>query len=286
MANTKKRRQPAPGIQPPRREPPLESTPPSESPRLTQVVDAIVRTAEGKGWKAELVGRDDKTQRYASIEVSRSNADFGKTEATVEISIEGNGVRFPVQPVSLFRTTGLADLSKSLAAAIEELPWIKKSKPAAQPKAALNELINVLRRFHSVARQLRKRHSERPTLDVSDEYDVQDLLHALLRTLFDDVRAEEAVPSYAGAASRMDFLLKNEKVAVEAKMTRPTLRDKQIGEELIVDIARYRGHPDCNALVCFVYDPQGYIANPSGLENDLSGQKDGVNVRLVVCPRN
>jgi REase_DpnII-MboI len=34
-------------------------------------------------------------------------------------------------------------------------------------------------------------------MDIKDEYDVQDLLHAILRAFFDDVRPEEFVPSYA-----------------------------------------------------------------------------------------
>jgi glucan phosphorylase len=64
-----------------------------------------------------------------------------------------------------------------------------------------------LKRFHLVARQLRERHNERSTLQIEDEYDVQDLLHALLKINFEDVRAEEVCPSYAGGSSRVDFLL-------------------------------------------------------------------------------
>lgn len=60
-------------------------------------------------------------------------------------------------------------------------------------------------RFHAVARQLRERHEDRETLNVADEYDVQDLLHALLRIYFDDIRPEEWTPSAAGGASRVDF---------------------------------------------------------------------------------
>lgn len=45
-------------------------------------------------------------------------------------------------------------------------------------------------------------------LFLEDEYDVQDLPHALLLLYFDDVRAEEWTPSYAGKSARMDFLLK------------------------------------------------------------------------------
>jgi hypothetical protein len=69
-------------------------------------------------------------------------------------------------------------------------------------------------RFHQIARQLRHRYNQRPTLEVEDEYDVQDLLYSLLRLHFDDIRPEEWTPSYAGKSARMDFLLKIEQVVI------------------------------------------------------------------------
>jgi hypothetical protein len=52
------------------------------------------------------------------------------------------------------------------------------------------------KRLHAVVRQLRERREGRPTLDVTDEYDVQDLFHALLMIHFDDLRKEEWAPTY------------------------------------------------------------------------------------------
>lgn len=140
-------------------------------------------------------------------------------------------------------------------------------------------------RFHFVARQLRVRHEDRETLEVEDEYDVQDLLHALLRLESDDIRPEEWTPSYAGKSARMDFLLKRDSIVIETKKTRKGLGEKDVGDELLVDIARYKGHPDCKTLVCFVYDPEARIGNPVGLENDLSGERDGLAVIAIVRPQ-
>ena len=161
-----------------------------------------------------------------------------------------------------------------------------------QTKSALHEHIRQMlmlerlcSRFHLVARQLRSRHSNRDTLHVEDEYDVQDLLHALLTLEHDDIRPEEWTPSYAGGSSRMDFLLKLEQIVIEAKKTRSGLGARELGEQLIVDIQKYKQHPDCRTLVCFVYDPEGRIANPRGIENDLSGDKDGLTVRVIIAPK-
>jgi hypothetical protein len=161
-----------------------------------------------------------------------------------------------------------------------------------QTKGALQEhvrqmfmLERLCLRFHLVALQLRSRHGERDTLHVEDEYDVQDLLHALLTLEHDDVRSEEWTPGYAGGSSRTDFLLKKEQIVVEAKKTRRGLGARELVEQLMADIQKYKQHPDCRTLVCFVYDPEGHITNPRGIENDLSRDTDGLSVRVIIAPK-
>jgi hypothetical protein len=144
----------------------------------------------------------------------------------------------------------------------------------------LELVATICERFQLVVRQLRERHAKRVTLEIHDEYDVQDLMHALLRLHFDDVREEEWTPSYAGGAARMDFLLKEEEIVIEAKMTRSKRGTKEIADELIIDAARYKEHKDCKTLVCFVYDPDGVIKNPRGLERDLAKLSDS-RVRVL-----
>lgn len=149
----------------------------------------------------------------------------------------------------------------------------------------LSKLKKILKNFPKVARQLHSRHESRTTLEVEDEYDVQDLLHALLKIEFEDIRPEEWTPSYAGGSSRMDFLLKKEKCVVETKKTRKGLDEKEIGEQLLVDIEKYKQHPDCRMLVCFIYDPEGRIGNPKGLITDLENQsKEKIKVQVFIAP--
>ena len=140
-------------------------------------------------------------------------------------------------------------------------------------------------RFGKVVRQLRHRYSNRSTIEIVDEYDMQDLFHSLLYLFFDDVRAEEWTPSYAGGASRIDFLLKSERIAVELKKTRKSLDAVELGKQLIVDIAKYQAHPDVQLLVCFVYDPEFWITNPQGIENDLSEDSETFSVKVIIEPK-
>ncbi|MDX6370359.1 MAG: hypothetical protein QOG93_1861 [Gaiellaceae bacterium] len=129
---------------------------------------------------------------------------------------------------------------------------------------------------------LAKRGRNRAPLIVEDEYDLQLVVHALLRLFFDDVRPEDYVADHAGSRSRVDFLLKAERIVLETKMTRRGLGSREVGEELIVDIERYKRHPDCEALVALVFDPDRLIKNRRAIEHDLSRKHDGLPVRVYV----
>lgn len=250
--------------------------------RFNAVVDKVIQTAEAKGWETSILSVDRKTWKYASIHVRRYAGSW--VEGNFDITID-NGVKVSKQITSVFNPQGLSDLQDSIMAELGTLPWLSSSKNTKELEAAaLTKVERLLNRFHRVARQLHHRHDDRETLIIRDEYDVQDLLHALLCLFIDDVRPEENTPSCAGGSSRVDFLLKNEKIVIEAKMTNQKLKDKKIGEQLIVDIKRYQSHPDCKTLVCFVYDPNGFIRNSTGLIKDIARKHDNLDVRLIISP--
>lgn len=119
----------------------------------------------------------------------------------------------------------------------------------------------------------------------ANEYDVQDLLHALLRPWVQDVRPEEYTPSYAGKSTRMDFFLPAHELVIETKCVRDRQHAKGVGDELLIDIAHYAIHPGCKRLWCVVYDPEHYLTNPDALK-DLEGEHKkndrGIAVRVFV----
>jgi len=168
----------------------------------------------------------------------------------------------------------IADLQRRATRAVVATPM---------PPSALRTVENILRRFHRVATQLTRRHANRATLEIEDEYDVQDLLHGLLLVSFADVRPEEYGPSQAGARPRFDFLLKAEDIVIEVKKTRDSLSTADLASELLADIARYRSHPNCKTLVCFIYDPDGRIMNAEGLIHDLETSAP-MPVRVFIVP--
>jgi hypothetical protein len=179
----------------------------------------------------------------------------------------------------------LRDAEAKLNSMVKEIKEYGLTTNHASDGDVLSSLLTLFKRFDRVVRQLSKRHAGRTALQIKDEYDVQDFLHVLLKLYFDDIRPEGWVPSYAGSSSRMDFLLKNEQTVIETKKTRKGLADKKIGEQLIIDIRKYRSYPDCKSLICFVYDPEGKIANPKALENDLSKSEQDFKVTVIVEPK-
>lgn len=158
-----------------------------------------------------------------------------------------------------------------------------QDEEAKLPLKSENEqcLERIFTRFRKVAVQLTRRHSNRETLIIKDEYDVQDLLHGLLKLYFDDVRPEEWTPSYAGGAVRTDFLIPEIKTIIEVKKTRDSMNDKTVGEELIIDIEKYQSHPDCDKIYCFVYDPDTILRNPAAIKKDLEEKHQGL-VRVYI----
>ena len=184
------------------------------------------------------------------------------------------------------RATDIWNNYYSISVISEFLAILKGIRNVGKKEIVNNEAIleTIFCRFPIFVQQLKRRHNNRPSIEVKDEYDVQDLLEAILRLHFNDVRSEEWCPSYAGGCNRMDFLLNEPKIAIETKMTREGLSDKQIGDQLIIDIEKYKHHESCEALYCFIYDPDGRIRNPVGVKNDLERNNDGFPVKVYIKP--
>lgn len=156
--------------------------------------------------------------------------------------------------------------------------------PEAGPDATA-EIIEICKRLHRVAVQLKTRQRNKPNFEIADEYDVQDLLVALLQVRFHDVRREETTPTLAGSASIIDVLVEDQRIGIEVKKTSKHITQRKLVDQLLVDIGRYKKHPDCKTLVCFIYDPEQRITNPTGLRQDLNSQStDQLRVITIVEP--
>jgi REase_DpnII-MboI len=255
------------------------------------VVDWLQTTHE---WIEKTFGNGS---RFVKLIEHATLSRFNRTSSDIDQFLRASN-----QQLWLIQTTeqAIQDIRDVLYRAVKELvafngdevPNAEVRQPTRDERA-IDRVMRLLERFPMVVRQLQSRHGDtardatpRPRHTVEDEYDVQDLVHALLKIDFDDVRPEEFTPSSGGASSRMDFLLRDDTIVIETKKTRQGLDQRRAFEELVIDIARYAEHPRCRTLVCFIYDPEARIGNPAGLIRDLEARStDRLQVLVQVSPR-
>lgn len=158
-----------------------------------------------------------------------------KMRAKVQTALEENGLRY-------FRFGRVLPQGQIPEAAERQLEQRNSSGPA-QPSNVEDLLMVLLRGLRRAMHPLTHRRKGAQQLTFSNEYDVQDMLHALLRPWVSDIRPEEFTPSYAGSSTRMDFLLPAHGLVIELKFVRDRTHAKRIGDELIIDIEHYRVHP-------------------------------------------
>ena len=212
---------------------------------------------------------------------SELNERWKKNRARVEKALADNGLQY--YQGGRVIPNGLKPSSLPMPDQITETT----SSHAPVGPSSLDKLLSVVvRGLPRAMHPLSNRRKGAATLSFRYEYDVQDLLHAMLRPWVADVRAEEFTPSYAGSSTRMDFLLPDHATVIETKFVRDQRHAKKLGDELVIDIAHYRAHPDCKHLWCVVYDPDQQIKNAGGLQSDLEGEhasgSASVSVRLVI----
>lgn len=162
------------------------------------------------------------------------------------------------------------------------VPRLELENPVSRDRGAVENVEMIFERFGDIVRQLKQRDRSRTPLQINDEYDVQYLLHSLLRLYFDDVRDENYLRRHAGVSPRIDFLLEDESIGIETKHVTDNRSPKKIRSELAEDKEHYQSDTRCETLLCFVYDPNQYLTNPAEFEKDLSESTANLTTRVTV----
>jgi hypothetical protein len=140
-----------------------------------------------------------------------------------------------------------------------------------------NRLLLILNKFHRVVMSLskEKRRENRDTIEINDEYDVQDLLFALLQIDFKSIQKESYGPKFAGKNPKIDFYIKIKNIGIETKMVLVKYKDyvDRIRKAIIEDKEIYSNDEKMKHLYFFVYDPQHKILNRSDFIRDLEKNK-------------
>ena len=252
---------------------------------IDKLLTIISGECENSGWSWEIDALDEKLFQSAIIRVTK-NVSHDTVSALINVLILQDGsIQYSIEKTS-FHSYGIKVLFDAIINSFDRAGYGKNSEKTIRKVNEIQDLLpKIFKKFHVAALQLTKRHNGRSSFVINDEFDVQDFMHSILKIHFNDIRPEEYTPSCAGSSSRVDFLLKEEKILVEVKYATSKLKDREIGEQLVIDIEKYSKHPDCENLMCFVYDPNLNIKNPSGLEKDLSKKSDRLNIQVFVFPK-
>jgi len=261
----------------------------SKRKRIDEILTIVTDTCISNGWSYTIDNIDEKEFLSACLSVSkRVPPAYEEITALINIQLKKDkSFTFQIEKTS-FHNYGIKALLDALSAAFENKNCIGPQNAKSNDTMYDDNLLllsTVFKNFYQSTLQLLDRHDSRETLHINDEYDLQDYLFPILKLHYKDIRIEEFSPSRSGANSRIDFLLFNENIIIETKMTKKQLTDKLIGEQLIIDKDRYKAHPKCKKILCFVYDPNHYIKNPIGLETDLEEVSNSFEFRVFIYPK-
>lgn len=135
-------------------------------------------------------------------------------------------------------------------------------------------VIQVLKQFsNSIKKITLKRRKGHNLFSVNDEYDVQDLLYIIIKSVFPNFSYEEPITKTAGSSSKVEFCLKDEGIMIEIKMIKESDNDeKKFIKELKEDNESYYKYEGLKDLIFFIYDPNNKTRDANNF-NDLKGRR-------------
>ena len=191
------------------------------------------------------------------------------------------------------RASGIADMATDRRllpfSAGEDLTFalLFEGEAKEQPESERVLVETVCRRLPQAVRVLSNRsRKDRAELTVSDEYDVQDVLHAVLRAHLKYSVQEDPLPKVAGAKSgRADLSIEELGILIEIKYVRGPADQKRLFEEFSQDLVLYSRWPHLRTLLFLVYNSadlrDAEALEKLGGKHEVSGVKFSVKVILV-----
>lgn len=273
--------------QPPRPQAPPRRTTPSISPEQSPVIEKVSQvqsTVYTVMTTPPPVAPPARQPRNVSplappvVPTVRVETRPGESGAGSQVSVTiGTRVQQPAAPEPTRVPPPIPLMPSSVAA-----PEPARSEAGHTPFESIRK---ICKRFHHAARMLRQRGEERATIEVEDERDTLDLFQTMLCAEFDEILTVQWAPAYMGGKTKTDLLLAREGIIISVKRTRQGVTVRMLADQISADSAYYTSQADCKALFCFVYDPEGRIGNPKGLETELTRQVGTRRVEVLLEPK-
>ncbi len=147
---------------------------------------------------------------------------------------------------------------------------------------------DVLNNFsNAIQKIINGRRLNHPDFKIEDEYDVQDISYVILKSIFPNLREEDPIPKVGGKSTKIDLILREEKILIEVKMIKAKdSNETHFIEQIKVDFESYHECKWLRKLFCFVYDPYKKTRDISNF-NDLNGERTkgehNFNVEVIVA---
>jgi hypothetical protein len=133
--------------------------------------------------------------------------------------------------------------------------------------------VMIMRRFHVAAKYLSNRSRDNKKslgYRIDDEYDVQDLLYAILKPVIHDLEREDPVPKIAGDSGRVDLCSPSCGMVIEIKYAKSPGRASALSSECRERIVLYSNWPHLRHLNFFIYDPGSNLSDPDNFIQGLT----------------
>ena len=149
----------------------------------------------------------------------------------------------------------------------------------------VSTIVHVCKRLRYSAQTLSARKRKKPSYVIVDEYDVQDLLNAVLRAFLKQVISEEPLGKVVNTLSgRADLAIVRFGVLIEVKLAREVKDQKRILDDFSRDLILYPKWPHLKHLIYFIYNSH-LLADPEAFEEldgarEISGRRFNVQVVL------
>jgi hypothetical protein len=160
----------------------------------------------------------------------------------------------------------------------------QKMKPQISD-ADVSKIVQVCARLRHSAQSLSDRKRKKPNFVIVDEYDVQDLLYAVLRAYLKQVISEEPLGKVANTTSgRADLAIQKFGVLIEVKLARNARDRRRILDDFRKDLDLFAKWPHLKHLIYFIYN-SNILADAEALEEldgtrEISGRRFNVKVVL------
>jgi hypothetical protein len=155
-------------------------------------------------------------------------------------------------------------------------------------KSADEMVKDILNNFsNAIQKIIKNRRKDHPNFEIEDEYDVQDILYVILKSVFPNLRDEDAIGKVGAKTTKIDLIIREERILVEVKMIKEKdLNETHFIEQLKVDFESYHECKWLRKLFCFVYDPYKKtrdISNFHDLNGDRTKGEHNFNVEVIVA---